>query len=107
MPSLPEAIVTFLSVFAPLFSSPVWNHVQVLLIGAILCQGPRTVTGRLRVMGLGEEKSFCNYHRVPDRAKWSSIQGSQDTFGAIGWVCADSRRSIGHCGGRDDRTSQR
>lgn len=65
MPSLPEAIVTFLSVFAPLFSSPVWNHVQVLLIGAILCQGPRTVTGRLRVMGLGEEKSFCNYPGVP------------------------------------------
>ena len=52
MPSLPEAIISVLSLFASLFSKPVWGHVQVLLTGAILCQGPHTVAAILRVMGL-------------------------------------------------------
>ncbi|MGB8347664.1 MAG: transposase, partial [Ktedonobacteraceae bacterium] len=45
---------------------------RVLLIGAILAPGERTVTAILRVMGLQNEKQFQNYHRVLNRAKWSS-----------------------------------
>jgi len=52
MSYLPEAILSFLACFAPLFSKPVWNHIPVLVVGAILCQGPRTVAAVLRVMGL-------------------------------------------------------
>lgn len=40
---LPETIITLLVPFAPLFTRPVWGHAQVLLIGALLCRGPRTV----------------------------------------------------------------
>ena len=53
MPPLPEANITVLGAFAPLFSRPVWAHAQVLLVGALLCQGPSTVAAALRVLGLG------------------------------------------------------
>ena len=61
---LPEMIIAVLAPFAGLFSAPVWGHAQVLLIGAILCQGPRTVAAILRVMGLGQDPRFERYHRV-------------------------------------------
>ena len=62
---LPEGIIAVLGCFAPLFSQPVWRHVRVLVVGALLCQGARTVTAVLRVMGLKGEKRFEKYHRVP------------------------------------------
>jgi hypothetical protein len=43
-----------------------------LVTGAILARGQRTVTAILRVMGLSAEKHFVNYHRVLNRASWSS-----------------------------------
>ena len=47
-----DDIITVLSAFSPLFSINVWNYVQTLLIGAILCHNQRTVAAILRVMGL-------------------------------------------------------
>jgi hypothetical protein len=44
----------------------------VLLIGAILAPGTRTVTAVLRVMGLSKEAQFQNFHRVLNRDRWSS-----------------------------------
>jgi hypothetical protein len=38
--------------FAALFSRPTWQHMQVLLTGTLLCQGPRTVAAALRAMGV-------------------------------------------------------
>jgi hypothetical protein len=40
---LPEAIILVLAPFAPLFSDRVWRHAQVLLLGAMLAPGARTV----------------------------------------------------------------
>lgn len=59
-------------IFAPYFSNLVWQHAQVLLIGAILVPGRRTVTAVLRIMGLSEARQFQTYHRVLNRAVWSS-----------------------------------
>jgi hypothetical protein len=50
----------------------VWEWAKVLLIGAILTPGERTVTAILRVMGLQNEHQFQNYHCVLNRARWSS-----------------------------------
>lgn len=61
-----------LAVFAKHFSAATWPHVQVLIIGAILARGQRTVTAALRVMGLSNERHFVNYHRVLNRAVWSA-----------------------------------
>lgn len=83
MPSLPEAIILVLASFAPLFSARVWRHAQVLLLGAILTPGPRTVATALRVMGLGRENHFTNYHRVLNRAVWSARQGSRILLGLL------------------------
>jgi hypothetical protein len=51
--------------------------VQVLLVGAILAPGKRTVTAALRVIGLAHAKSFQQYHRVLNRAAWSSLEGAR------------------------------
>ena len=67
MSPLPEAIIRVFAPFAPLFSPRVWRHAQVLLLGAMLTPGARTVTAALRVMGLSTERHFTTYHRVLNR----------------------------------------
>jgi hypothetical protein len=75
--TLPPEIIAVLAQFAPVFSERVWDWAQVLVIGAILAPGKRTVSSILRVMGLGQEKQYQNYHRVLNRAKWSSLELSR------------------------------
>lgn len=77
MRDLPNAIITVLRHFELAFSEPVWEWVKILLVGAILAPGKRTVTSVLRVMGLSQERQFQNYHRVLNRAQWSSRQLSR------------------------------
>ena len=74
---LPVEIISVLLPFAAIFSKKVWNHVQVMLVGSILTTGKRTVTSILEVMGLANEPSFQNYHRVLNRAVWSNLQASK------------------------------
>ena len=66
-----------LALFAKHFTASVWQHAQILLTGAILARGQRTVAALLRVMGLSDEQHFVNYHRVLNRAGWSSLAISQ------------------------------
>jgi DDE superfamily endonuclease len=73
MDSVPVALMRRIVKFAPLFSKRVWGHVQVLVVGALLAPGKRTVTAVLRVMGLSQEGQFQKYHRVLNRARWSSV----------------------------------
>jgi hypothetical protein len=72
MRDLPPAIIAVLRHFEILFSERVWEWAKILLIGAILAPGKRTVTSALRVMGLSDERQFQNYHRVLNRDRWSS-----------------------------------
>lgn len=74
---------TILSTFAVLFSKRIWQHVQILLIGAILAPGQRTVTAILRIIGLSGEKHFQNFHRVLNRAIWSSREASRLLLGML------------------------
>src|ERR1700674_4957437 len=76
MLTLPPDMIALLLPFAPLFSPPVFRQAQVLLVGAILAPGKRTVTAALRAMGLAQERQFQNYHRVLNRARWSSRQAA-------------------------------
>jgi hypothetical protein len=77
MLTMPSELTSLIVAFAPLFSKPVWQHVQVLLVGAILAPGKRTVTSALRVCGLSHERHFQTYHRVLNRACWSSRAASR------------------------------
>ena len=74
---LPKEFLPIILAFASLFSKPVWESALVLLVGAILAPGKRTVSTLLRVMGLKDEPHFQNYHRVLNRAVWSSRQASR------------------------------
>ena len=71
MPVLPSRFATVILHFAPLFYPRSWRHAEVLLIGAILAPGTRTVASLLRISGLMRERHFVNYHRVLNRAAWS------------------------------------
>jgi hypothetical protein len=75
--TLPEEMIRALAPFVPLFSKRLWRHVQVLVTGAILATGCRTVSSALRAMGLDQEKRFHRYHRVLSRARWSSREASR------------------------------
>jgi len=71
MPRLPARFAAVILCFAPLFRERSWRHAEVLLIGAILAPGRRTVTNVPRIAGLCRERRFTNYHRVLNRAAWS------------------------------------
>lgn len=83
MQTLPKRIIQVLRQFEAVFSERVWDWAKVLVIGAILAPGERTVAAVLRVMGCAEEKQFQNYHRVLNRAKWSSLELSRLLLGLL------------------------
>ena len=83
MRTLPPKMVQALAPFAPLFSKRIWQHAQLLLVGAILAPGRRTVSSALRAMGLDQYKRFHRYHRVLSRARWSSLEASRILLGVL------------------------
>lgn len=70
-------------IFESLFSKRVWQSAQVLLAGAILCVGTRTVASCLRVMGLAGFSRYQRFHRVLSRAEWSSLHASRRLLQAL------------------------
>lgn len=83
MLTLPDEYNTLLNHFRPFFSKRVWKLAVVLLIGAVLTPGKRTVTSILRIMGLSREHHFQNYHRVLNRAVWSNLSLSAALFSLL------------------------
>ena len=79
----PTEIMVILGSFAQVFSERTWDWVQVLIVGAILAPSKRTVSSVLRVVGLSHEKQYQRYHRVLNRAKWSSLQVSKILLGLL------------------------
>ena len=77
MLTLPDAIVAVLIPFAALFQNRTWRKAQVLLVGAILSPGQRTVAAALRIMGLSGDRNYARYHHVLNRAAWSPLEVSQ------------------------------
>src|SRR4051794_29021881 len=55
----------------------------MLLVGAMLAPGKRTVTSCLRIIGLSQERRFVNYHRVLSRARWSGRAASRLLYGLL------------------------
>ena len=83
MHTLPKSMIQVLAPFAPLFSKSVFQLVQLLLVGAILAPGKRTVASALRAVSLEDERRFCRYHRVLSRAVWSSREASRVLLGLL------------------------
>src|SRR6187397_270272 len=70
--SVPEVLAGWMQPFSVCFTTAVWRHVLVLVAGALLAPGRRTVTATLRVMGLDQAPGFAVYHRVLSLGRWSS-----------------------------------
>jgi hypothetical protein len=87
---LPARFAAIIVAFAPLFRHRTWRHAEVLLVGAILAPGKRTVTSILRICGLSRERHFVNYHRVLSRARWSGQEGAHLLLGLL--IHAEPRR---------------
>ena len=77
MLTLPDVIVPILSPFAMLFTNPTWQKAQLLLVGAILATGQRTVAAALRVMGRSNQDDYARYHEVLNRAVWSPREAAR------------------------------
>ena len=83
MPRLPARFAAVILCFAPLFFQRSWRHAEVLLVGAILAPGQRTVASILRISGLCRERRFVNYHRVLNRAAWSGRAAARVLLGLL------------------------
>lgn len=68
---VPVVLVPWLQPFREFFSAQVWDRVLVLVAGAVLAPGKRTVSSALRIMGLDSISNFTGYHQVLNRARWS------------------------------------
>jgi DDE superfamily endonuclease len=74
---LPLRFVSLLAGFLNLFTRPTWPNVLVLLAGVVLAPGRRTVTTALRILGREADPDFCTFHRILNRAAWSSRAAAQ------------------------------
>jgi hypothetical protein len=83
MLTLPAELLSLIVVFAPLFTKPVFEHAQRLVLGAILAPAKRTITACLRAVGLGHEQHFQNYHRVLNRDRWNPLLAGRILLGLI------------------------
>ena len=77
---VPGRLVAWLLPFRATFTARTWQHVLVLVMGAILVPGRRTVASALRATGLSQLPQFTNYHRVLNRNRWSGRWLSRTLF---------------------------
>ena len=77
MLQIPSGFQDTISNFSIVFRKDVWGKAQILLLGAIICPGSRTVCNLLRSVGLRWEKNFPKFHRFLSCDKWSSKKLSE------------------------------
>jgi hypothetical protein len=84
MLKLPRFVIEQLDPFAQaIYGESTWAKVHILVIGAILATGKRTVSAVLQVMGLSQERNYPKYHQVLSRAAWSGLEVSQILLGLL------------------------
>ena len=83
MLKLPSEFQSTISYFSYEFRKDVWSKVELLLLGAIICPGSRTICNILRSVGLHWEKNFPKYHRLLSQDKWSAKKLSGVLLGLL------------------------
>ncbi len=79
-----EATVSVgLAPFAGCFTRPTWTNVLVLVAGAFLAPGRRTVAAALSSVGLRGAAGFTSYHRVLNRSCWSGRTAARCLLGLL------------------------
>ena len=77
------SIITLFHDFSQANTKPTFKNLTVLLIGAILANGPRTVTACIRAAAPWATKHFSAYENVLRRAKLSDKVMARILFGLI------------------------
>ncbi len=78
-----DILATSMAPFAACFTGPTFANLLVLVAGAILAPGRRTVAAALSSIGLRETASFTNYHRVLNRGRWSGLAVARRLLGLL------------------------
>lgn len=67
---VPQVLHTWLRAFRPHVTGPTWENLLVLVMGALLAPGKRTVSSCLRMTGRASVTNFTIYHQVLNRGRW-------------------------------------
>ncbi len=78
-----ERLSIWLDPFRSCLTEPTFRHALVLVMGALLTPGRRTITAMLTVVGLAQTRTFTNYHRVLNRNQWSSREVARRLLGLL------------------------
>jgi DDE superfamily endonuclease len=70
--NVPDFALPILTIFQPAFSTPTYNRFLVLLLGALLTTGRRTITNVLRTVRQQAPGHVSSYHRVFSQRHWST-----------------------------------
>jgi hypothetical protein len=73
MPAAAQPLEAWLRPFAAALGEATWRRALVLVAGALLAPGRRTVASALRAAGLGQAPGFANFHRVLSEGRWSGL----------------------------------
>lgn len=81
--AVPQILRDWLQALQSCFTTPTWENVLVLVMGALLAPGKRTVSACLRMTGRAEVRNFSSYHQILNRASWDSHAMSRRLLGMI------------------------
>lgn len=80
---VPQILRQWLQAWRTCFTAPSWEHVLVLVMGALLAPGKRTVSSCLRMTGRAGASNFATYHQILNRARWSSRAVARCLLGMV------------------------
>lgn len=69
---VPSILRGWLAVLQPCFTTLSWERVLIVVMGAVLAPGKRTITACLRMTGRAGAGDFACYHHLLNRARWRS-----------------------------------
>ena len=69
--AVPHHLLKWLEPFRFGFTASTWSHLLVLVMGALLAPGKRTVTSCLLITGRADVTNFATYHQFLNRARWN------------------------------------
>jgi len=81
--AVPQILRHWLQALRPCFTAPSWEHVLVLVMGALLAPGKRTVSSCLRMTGRSEAANFASFHQILNRACWSPRAVARRLLGLV------------------------
>ncbi|WP_292572443.1 transposase [Mesorhizobium sp.] len=81
--AVPQILRQWLQALRACFTAPSWDHVLVLVMGALLAPGKRTVSSCLRMTGRAEAANFASYHQILNRACWSPRAVARRLLGLV------------------------